>query len=170
MNGADIAESQFNVSPGDLLATIQTSRFPNRPTSNSMNRNMEHLASPLSDKELVFPLTQVSRPNFDHSQRQHSYDEDEQFRGSILACMKKAVGLTDVKSGMLARGTESVEQSPRLLSWDAKRQSATFSNAFGFIDSYDGSADGETESTVSTANASPLLNPCTSVDDLLDEI
>jgi lysophospholipid hydrolase len=46
--------------------------------------------------------------------------------------------------------SDSVEASPRLVSYDQRRQKAIFSNnAFGFIDPYEGSAEGETESMTS---------------------
>ena len=168
--------SQFNVSPGDLLATIQTSRFPKRNPSLSPEKERELLSSPLGVKEPIQPLTRLGHPSHDRSpsmalQRQQSYNEDEQFRRSILTSMTKAIGLVDVKSAMLTRGTESADQSPRLVSYDARRQQATFANAFGFIGSYDGSNEGETESLVSTANVSPSLHyPANAGEELLDDI
>ena len=78
-------------------------------------------------------------------QRQESYDEDSVFRDSIVDCMLKAIGLTDVKDPL--NKTESVPQSPHLLSYDSKRQKAFFTNAFGFMDALD--ADGESDSVSS---------------------
>lgn len=174
-DSVDAGNSQFNVSPGDLLATIQTSRFPKRLSAVSPVKDREQLASPLGAKE-IRPLARLGHPNLDRApgmalQRQQSYDEDEQFRRSILACMTKAIGLTDVKSGMMTMDAESADHSPRLVSYDARRQQAMFANAFGFIGSFDGSHDGETESAMSTANASPSLGyPVNAGDELLDDI
>jgi lysophospholipid hydrolase len=80
--------------------------------------------------------------------RQESIDEDGMFRSSILECIFKAIGLTNTKNAL--RMSDSVEASPRLVSYDQKRQKAVFSNnAFGFIDPYEGSADGDSESMTS---------------------
>ena len=67
------------------------------------------------------------------------------FRDSIVDCMLKAIGLTNAKGAV--QKTESVPQSPQLISYDSKRQKAFFSNAFGFMDALD--ADGESESVMS---------------------
>lgn len=79
--------------------------------------------------------------------RQESYDEDSFFREAIVECMFKAIGLTDAK-GTLNR-SESVEQSPRLVSYDSRRQKAIFNNAFGLMGSLESPMDGDTESTTS---------------------
>ncbi|SLM37702.1 lysophospholipase nte1 [Lasallia pustulata] len=52
------------------------------------------------------------------------------------------------------RGPASVEQSPRLVSYDSRRQTAIFNNAFGFIDPYEASNDGDSESAMSSSAAS----------------
>jgi lysophospholipid hydrolase len=80
--------------------------------------------------------------------RQESVDEDSMFRNSILECIFKAIGLTNTKNAL--RMSDSVEASPRLVSYDQRRQKAVFSNnAFGFIDPYEASGDGDTESMTS---------------------
>ena len=69
------------------------------------------------------------------------------FRASVLECMFKAIGLTNTRNAL--RMSDSVEASPRLVSYDQKRQKAFFNNnAFGFIDSFGGSMD-DTESMTS---------------------
>lgn len=80
-------------------------------------------------------------------QRQESLDEDAFFRESILDCMLKAIGLTNTRN--VVPKPDSVEQSPRLVSFDSRRQKAVFSNAFGFIDPFEGSIDADTESVTS---------------------
>ncbi|KAG0635216.1 hypothetical protein HOY80DRAFT_1057729 [Tuber brumale] len=79
-----------------------------------------------------------------------SENEDSAFREAVLECMFKAIGLTGSAVNVRS-GTESGEQSPRLVSYDAKRQKAVFSNAFGYIDPIEG--DGETESAASTSGS-----------------
>ena len=172
----DAEDNNRNISPGDLLASVHTSRFPKGQPLFSPENQRDLLKSPLGTKQMIHSLNSVGRQGLDHApgmtlQRQQSYDEDEHFRRSILTCMSKSIGLTDVRNAMVARGTESADHSPKLVSYDSRRQQATFANAFGFIGSFDGSFDGETESGVSTANVSPsLLNPANVGQELLDDI
>lgn len=78
-----------------------------------------------------------------------SASEDELFRTSILECMFKAIGLhaTDGAS----REPESNEGSPKLLSYDQRRQKGVIgsNNAFGTFGPFEGT-DGDTESLTST--------------------
>ncbi|KAL9057542.1 MAG: hypothetical protein Q9162_002275 [Coniocarpon cinnabarinum] len=98
-------------------------------------------------------------------QRQDSHDEDSVFRDSIVDCMLKAIGLTSVRGPALQR-TESVPQSPHLVSYDSKRQKAFFSNAFGFMDALD--VDGESESMISMpASATSATNSPINIQDEL---
>ncbi|KAG0650516.1 Lysophospholipase NTE1 [Hyphodiscus hymeniophilus] len=138
-------------SPGDLLTNIQMSRNGGRrPTaSNSGSQGPDvwshDVQSPLGQRTNPFAVPSQSRMTL---HRQESIDEDGIFRKSILECIFKAIGLTNTKNAL--RMADSVEASPRLVSYDQKRQKAVFSNnAFGFIDPYDGSQDGETESMIS---------------------
>ncbi|KAF9894457.1 phosphatidylcholine and lysophosphatidylcholine phospholipase [Aspergillus nanangensis] len=143
------------VSPGDLLTTIQLSRFGPR---------YEHLApklhSPLAEKEPSSfrpPILGAASP----FQRKESIDEDALFRESILDCLMKAIGLSSSTRDVLRKSSDA---SPKLLSYDSRRQKAVFSNnAFGFIDPYEGSGDGETESMMSMSvtsagGTSPIVN------------
>lgn len=139
-------------SPGDLLTNIQISRTGTRRAT---------ACSPGSQAPEVWPhdsqspLIQRTFNPFEadlHSRkplhRQDSIDEDTMFRKSILECIFKAIGLTNTKNAL--RMSDSVEASPRMISYDQKRQKAVFSNnAFGFIDPYEGSGDGDTESMTS---------------------
>ncbi|KKY33130.1 putative lysophospholipase nte1 [Diaporthe ampelina] len=84
--------------------------------------------------------------------KREQVDEDNVFRESILECMFKAIGLES--SGTTSRGADSVEASPRLVSFDQRRHKAIFSNnAFGFMDPFDASIDGDTESVTSSGLA-----------------
>lgn len=151
-----VERDSAGVSPGDLLSTIQLSRFG--PRYDTLG---PRIASPLAQRERV-PFQPAMHMDGPHSpfQRQESFDEDTVFRESILDCMMKGIGLTESTRDALHR---SVDASPRLLSYDSRRQKAVFSNAFGFIDPYEGSADGETESLMSMSvtsagGTSPVIN------------
>ncbi|CAI7601220.1 unnamed protein product [Penicillium palitans] len=148
------------VSPGDLLSTIQLSRFGPRH---------DHLAP-----RLQTPLTEREQPQFVSTaamnglpstfQRNESVDEDAIFRESILDCIMKGIGLTEGTRDNLRKSSHSGDASPRLLSYDNRRQKAVFSNAFGFMDPYEASGDGESESMISSMSVtsaggtSPVVN------------
>ncbi|KXG48536.1 Patatin/Phospholipase A2-related protein [Penicillium griseofulvum] len=156
------------VSPGDLLSTIQLSRFGPRH---------EHLAP-----RIQTPLTEREQPQFVSAamnglpatfQRNESVDEDAIFRESILDCMMKGIGLTEGTRDNLRKSTHSGDASPRLLSYDNRRQKAVFSNAFGFMDPYEGSGDGESESMMSSMSVTSAggTSPITNLrEDLLHDI
>ncbi|CAD6585748.1 MAG: phosphatidylcholine and lysophosphatidylcholine phospholipase [Alectoria sarmentosa] len=151
-----------SISAGDLLTNIQVSRT--RPETLPRTHTSK-LASPLGlgFQEMISPLSQLENPPFMpspnltglHVHRQKSLDEDDLFRQSILECIMKAIGLTN--ANLVKKPADSVEHSPRMVSYDAQRQKATFTNnAFGFIDPYEGSGDGDSESVYSTfGNSSP---------------
>ncbi|KAJ5667729.1 Lysophospholipase nte1 [Penicillium maclennaniae] len=149
------------VSPGDLLSTIQLSRFGPR-----YDHNGPQLTSPLTERErpLFRPSNMMdSRPST-FQRKDSSVDEDTLFRDSILDCIMKGIGLTESTNESLRKGSHvSGDASPRLLSYDSRRQKAVFSNAFGFIDPYEGSGDNETESmssmsVTSAGGTSPVVN------------
>jgi lysophospholipid hydrolase len=145
------------ISAGDLLTNSQMSRGGGRPGRSSFSQPYPHdlrrdPRTPL-DATSFNPFASPSmRPNL---HRQESIDEATVFRESVLGCMFKAIGLTNPENPM-PRPAASVEQSPRLVSFDVKRQKAVFSNAFGFLDPYEASRDGDTESVVSASNVSTL--------------
>ncbi|KAI9926138.1 hypothetical protein ASPWEDRAFT_53395 [Aspergillus wentii DTO 134E9] len=148
------------VSPGDLLSTIQLSRFGPRHDSFAPK-----LLSPLTETEHA-PFSPPAMPShaspFRH--RKESVDEDALFRDSILECIMKGIGLAGSTRDALRKNSYSGDASPKLLSYDSRRQKAVFSNnAFGFIDPYDVSGDGETESMMSMSvtsagGTSPIIN------------
>lgn len=75
-------------------------------------------------------------------------NDDNQFQDAVSDCLFKALGLSKRSASVAQRtGTESGDHSPRLVSYG--KQKAVFSNAFGFIDPYEGSHDGDTESVAS---------------------
>ena len=152
------------VSPGDLLSNIQISRFGHRPhpsfsghgpfnnTLQESDLSRQGPLSPLAKGEHAPFLAPASRNGL-QVHRQDSLDEDTLFRESILECIVKAIGLTNTKNA-LRMPSDSVEQSPRMVSYDSTRQKAVFNNAFGFIDPYDGSVDGDSESVTSISGFS----------------
>ncbi|KAI4088348.1 MAG: hypothetical protein Q9206_004665 [Seirophora lacunosa] len=152
--------SKTGVSPGDLLTNLQMSQFaarhPGHPRmSNPVSGNdpfapveSHHITSPLGEAEHK-PFVPSPVHGGLHLRRQESVDEDGIFRTSILECIVKAIGLTATRD--VIRRPSSAEHSPRLVSYDAHRGKATFSNAFGFIDPYEGSAEGDSESMHSTS-------------------
>ncbi|KAG9233672.1 hypothetical protein BJ875DRAFT_463466 [Amylocarpus encephaloides] len=154
-------EAHSYPSPGDLLTNIQMSRSGGRRTNSNtgqlgtVNVNVNVQAPHVFHHDSQSPLAQRSFNPFDAAMpqraalhRQESIDEDSMFRGSVLECIFKAIGLTNTKNAL--RMSDSVEASPKLVSYDQKRQKAVFSsNAFGFIDPYEASADGDNESMTS---------------------
>ncbi|PYH49831.1 lysophospholipase [Aspergillus saccharolyticus JOP 1030-1] len=147
------------VSPGDLLSSIQFSRFGSRHENFAPK-----LLSPLAEKEqspLRAPSPIIESMGSFH--RKESVDEDALFRESILECIMKGIGLTESTNDLMRKTHNSGDASPRLLSYDARRQKAVFSNnAFGFIDPYEGSVD-DTESMMSMSvtsagGTSPVIN------------
>ena len=162
---------RHGVSAGDLLTNIQV------PRSNSQHPGIIdklHQApslqplSPISPVEIgnsqghkeQSPFNSPQRANGMQTHLQEPLDEDCIFRQSILECILKAIGLTN-SNDAIRKPVESAEQSPRMVSYDAHRQKATFSNAFGFMDPYDGSADGESESlhSLSAPGGAPFNSP-----------
>lgn len=154
------SHTRSGVSPGDLLTNLQMSQFAARHPGHPRMSNPIAEKPPFSSAEgnqITSPLGEAEYTPFVpsplhaglHLRRQESMDEDAIFRASILECIVKAIGLTATRD--VIRRPSSVEHSPRLVSFDAQRGKATFSNAFGFIDPYDGSADGDSESMHSTS-------------------
>lgn len=164
-----------NVSSGDLHGSVRPSQRPMSLHLRSVS-NWTNMGAPESFNLDVTPLspheTGSFRPSLfgnDMPHRQDSINEDALFRESVLECMAKALGFSDSVGQSLR--TASVEQSPRLVSYDAKRQTAIFNNAFGFIDPFDGSADGDSESaTTSVASAASPIHPRTLNDELMDDV
>ncbi|KAF1920893.1 lysophospholipase NTE1 [Ampelomyces quisqualis] len=157
MTSPEPAIRNDRVSAGDLLTNSQSMRSGGRPGRSSFSQPYQHdlrrdARTPL-DVNGFNPFASSSmRPNL---HRQESIDEATVFRESVLGCMFKAIGLTNPENPV-ARRAVSVEQSPRLVSFDARRQKAIFTNAFGFLDPYEGSRDADTESMVSASNLSTL--------------
>lgn len=168
-------EDKYNVSPGDLVSNTQISRQSMRPgSSTSKLPNLkEYIATPnrLHRDDSPLPAREGTpfRPQDNGIQhRPAGSNEDTMFRESILECMVRALGLNENLREPSRRVPASVEQSPRMVSFDAKKQTAVFSNAFGFIDPYDGSADGDTESM--SASFASLSGGKTLTEELIDDV
>jgi len=151
-----------NISPGDLATNGPAPRQSARSGSLSLRApQWNQMSAPDSLRpDITSPLavheSNPFRPSFDTGalHRQESLNEDIVLRESVLDCMVKSLGLGEAVKEGVRRGPVSVEQSPRLVSYDARRQTAVFNNAFGFMDPYDGSVDGDSESMVSASLAS----------------
>ncbi|EDU51414.1 RssA, esterase alpha-beta hydrolase superfamily [Pyrenophora tritici-repentis] len=157
MTSPDQGPRNDRISAGDLLTNSQMARGAGRTGRSSFSQpyhqDRRDVRTPL-DASSFNPFASPSlRPKTLH--RQESIDEATVFRESILGCMFKAIGLTNLETPM-PRATASVEQSPQLVSFDASRQKAVFTNAFGFIDPYAASRDGDTESIASASNLSGM--------------
>jgi lysophospholipid hydrolase len=156
MTSPDSVPRNDRISAGDLLTNSQMARGAGRASRSSFSQpyqqdNRRDARTPL-DATGFNPFASPSmRPTTLH--RQESIDEATVFRESILGCMFKAIGLTNPENPM-PKPTGSVEQSPRLVSFDARRHKAIFTNAFGFIDPYQASQDGDTESVTSASGFS----------------
>ncbi|KAI9802963.1 MAG: phosphatidylcholine and lysophosphatidylcholine phospholipase [Sarcosagium campestre] len=158
---AKMGRDTLGVSPGDLLTNLQMSRHsPARghPTLSPESAPFHHAwpgpeeflskNDKKPDSQSTFAPSNSGIAHEDPArQGQESLDEDAIFRESILACIFKAIGLTSTKNWKPG----SVEQSPRLVSYDSNRQMAVFNNAFGFMGPFDASADGDSESLASTS-------------------
>ncbi|CAI6339957.1 unnamed protein product [Periconia digitata] len=149
--------SNDRISAGDLLTNTQMLRGGGRQGRYSFSQpvhqeNRRDARTPLDASSFNPFASPLIRPAA--LQRKESVDEAAIFRESVLDCMFKAIGLTDLENPLPK--PQSVEQSPRLVSFDAKRQKAIFSNAFGFMDPYEASRDGDTESVISASAQSAL--------------
>ena len=144
------------MSAGDLVTNLQISRHGSRfpPDFNTTLQSPNNgFISPTTIEEAGSPLSKLEAPPFalfpDQGRtplhRKESLDEDDIFRQSILECVLKAIGLTNAKEA-IRRHPDSVDQSPRMISYDAQRQKATFNNPFGLTPPFDPSVDGDSES------------------------
>ncbi|KAL2259253.1 hypothetical protein VTK26DRAFT_7129 [Humicola hyalothermophila] len=159
-------------SAGDLVTHLQQSRG-SRPQSALLDNQAPHL-----DLEAMTPLAQRTFNPFASQRTGHislgkreRLDEDNLFRESILECMFRAIGLTGT-NGSTTRDADSNQGSPRLVSFDQRRQKAVFTNhAFGFMDGLEASVDGDTESMTSAGlSASPIPNPHLLAEEMADEM
>lgn len=160
------------VSAGDLLTNIHAARHQGRNSRPSFSQPHQtpmqsdiHSGTPLSQKTQD-PFTTHVNPR-STLQRQESVDEDVLFREGVMDCMLKAIGLDNLKDG--SRQPQSAAQSPRLVSFDSKRQTAIFNSAFGFMDPFEGSGDGDSESMAS-ASAYSITGNASILEDMKHEV
>ena len=155
--------------PGDLLSNLQLSRTATKLslTDGFPDLRLEPPTPMASTSFNPFNSQRHQRISLD---QRESLDEDNLFRASILECIFNALGLESM-GGTTSREPESVEASPRLVSYDQKRSKAYFSNnAFGFLGSFEsGSVDGDTDS-VTSGGLNPAPNPQALANDLKDEV
>ncbi|KAK5075072.1 phosphatidylcholine and lysophosphatidylcholine phospholipase [Lithohypha guttulata] len=181
-SGDPVESAGTDVNAGDLATNVSTARLIGRAGSLSSRNPPWNLMSELNSSRaggLSSPLgireKTTARPPSQNGPilRQDSSSEDTLLRESVLDCMVKALGL-DMNARDIHRrtgaGGVSVEQSPRLVSYDARRQTAVFSNAFGMIDPYGGSVDGDTESVVSSVASLVGQGARNMHDELIDDV
>lgn len=171
-NSAVVADDKANISAGDLVTNSNLSRQMSRSGSLSAkilrelpgSEDFDRTMSPLQarDRSHIRPIYPGS------VERQDTANEDSMFRESVLHSMIKALGLSENIKESSRRVPASVEQSPRMVSFDAKKQTAVFNNAFGLIDAYEGSVDGDTESV--TASLASLSQGRNLNDELIDDV
>lgn len=149
--------SLHTAGPGDLLANIQSARAGGSRVPGTLDipltpwQSGESIAPPNASSPMAHhafnPFSTQKRARIAIDPRE-SVDEDNLFRASILECVFNALGMSP--GGSSSRGPDSVEASPRLVSYDKLRQRAVFSNnAFGFMDSLEGSTDWDADSMTS---------------------
>lgn len=145
--------------PGDLLGDLHQSRGGGiRPLTATTPDSQAANVSPLGQRAFN-PFTTPRNSHISLDKRE-TLDEDNMFRESILECVFKAIGLTASGS---TRDPDSTQASPRLISFDQRRQKAVFSNhAFGFMDGLEASFDGDSES-ITSAGLSTSAAPNTHV-------
>ncbi|ETN38144.1 uncharacterized protein HMPREF1541_07768 [Cyphellophora europaea CBS 101466] len=171
---SDPAEDKSNMSAGDLVSNAQPTRQISRAGSMSLGESkLREFSGSEGQQRAISPLQARDRshirPIYPGSvARQDTSNEDSMFRESVLQSMIKALGLSENLKENSRRVPASVEQSPRMVSFDAKKQTAVFNNAFGFIDAYDGSVDGDTESI--TASLASLSQGRNLDDELIDDV
>lgn len=170
----DTHESRHGVSAGDLLTNIHAARAPNGRQRQAGSFSTPYQTPKPANGDVQTPLDLKQHDPFDvtqspraHMHRQESMDADVLFRESIMACIAKSIGLSKNKDGL--RGLQSAAQSPRLMSFDPKRQSAVFNNAFGFMDPYEGGSGDDSES-VASASAYSVGGSANILDDLRNEV
>lgn len=170
----NLANERSGVSAGDLLTNMQAVRSPQGRRGQQASFSQPYSTPRASDGHIAEQQNTGKKETFQPDlspratmHRQESMDEDVMFRESIMECMAKAIGLTNSKDTF--RKSESVAQSPRLVSYDSKRQSAVFNNnAFGFMDPFDGSQD-DTES-VASMSAFSVGGSANILEDLKNEV
>lgn len=162
-------------SPGDLMAGADLPRPGGPRPSSALGSSTSQLD--LARQETVSPLAQrtfnpfSTQRNILPLEKRDMVDEDNLFRESILECMFKSIGLTGTASSS-GHDSESNQPSPRVFSLDQRRTKGGLpNNAFGFMDAFDGSVDGDSESM---ASGSQTMHPGSNIHllthDMKDEV
>jgi lysophospholipid hydrolase len=148
------------VSAGDLLG----------PGSKGGASFSQPLQTPAVSRQwAVSPLDEgYFPPRHMQVQRQESSDEGELFREAALECICMAMGLTSANA---APQLESTQHSPKLVSYDGRRQKAVLNGVFGMMDLYEGCNDGDTDSLNSATVSAFNMNPSPNVmDEVINDV
>ncbi|KAI1182400.1 patatin-like phospholipase [Nemania serpens] len=150
-------QSIHTPSPGDLFANVQMARNGTTYPSGTLEIPLTQpwQSFDVLSKDDVSPSAQRAFSPFATQTRarlsihpRESVDEDNLFRFSILECVFKTLGLGAGSTSI--RGHDSTEGSPRFMTYDSRRQKNVLSsNAFGFMPSFDGHTDGDSDSITS---------------------
>ncbi|RKF76210.1 Lysophospholipase nte1 [Golovinomyces cichoracearum] len=173
-------EDGTSPSPGDLLTNIHIPRdagSASKPQSSMrlsgsqhkpISENKHHQTQNTIPKKSFRPFTNTVHNRLAMN-RNDSLDEDGNFRSSVLECIFKAIGLINTKNAL--RMSDSVESSPKLVSYDQRRQKAVFSNnAFGIIDPFEASIEIDSESNASGINTPGFSSEHILANELRDEL
>jgi len=149
------------ISAGDLLANGRPGNiFSLSQPLQGLNASRRNVRSPLDEGYFQPQPLQLRKKD--------SMNEDDIFRQAILECICTAMGLTNPNE---THRPLSSEQSPRLVSFDSRRQKAVFHNAFGLLDPFEGSQDGDSESATSTSISTlSQAQPQNILEDMVDDI
>jgi lysophospholipid hydrolase len=161
-------------SPGDLMAGADLPRPGGPRPSSALAPSNSQLD--LGRQEMISPLAQRTFNPFATQRNalpveKRMVDEDNLFRESVLECMFKSIGLTGTASSS-GHDSESNQPSPRVFSFDQRRPKGGLgNNAFGFMDAFEGSVDGDTESMTSGGmTMHPASNIHMLAHDMKDEV
>jgi lysophospholipid hydrolase len=150
------------VSAGDLLAGGAGHRASfSQPLQTPATHKRDGARSPL-DKGYFSP-----RPM--QLERQNSIDEDDLFRETILQNICNAIGLN--KDNTIPAPTPTTEQSPRMVSFDSRRNKAFFNNAFEMLNNTDASVDADSASMASESMSAFGPNATQNIlEDMVNEV
>jgi lysophospholipid hydrolase len=147
------------VSAGDLLASSAAHRAS----------FSQPLQTPAPEKQRSPLHKGYFDPRPMQLERQDSMDEDDLFRETILQSICNAIGLN--KDNTLPVLTPTIEQSPRMVSFDSRRNKAFFNSAFQMLSTTDASVDGDSVSLASESVSASGPNSAQNIlEDMVNEV
>ncbi|KAF2673353.1 patatin-like serine hydrolase [Microthyrium microscopicum] len=101
-------------------------------------------------------------------QRQEASEHGEMFRDAIFHAMCSAMGLKDLSNGPGVSRDNPL--SPRLVSYDARKQKAVFNTVLGLMDPYEASNDNDSEANSTSASGITSSHSSHNVEDMIDDV